>query len=97
MLDTYLNQTVTWKAVSSVNDCNEKTTTSTSISARFQFNRKIVRNSVGETVISEAQCFTESAVKPGDLINFDNVDWTVISVQDNVDLEGNVLFYEVML
>jgi hypothetical protein len=97
MLDIYFNQTITWKSVTSVNEYNEPTTTSTSIPARFEYKRKRVRNKEGVEVISEAQCLTASLVQEGDLITYDGIDWPVISVQDNVDLSGNVLFYEVML
>ena len=97
MLDIYFNQTVTWKAVSSVNEYNEATTTSTSIPARFEYKRKKVRDKNGVEVISEAQCYTESAVKPDDIITYDGVDWPVVTVENCVGLEGEVLFYEVML
>ena len=97
MIDLYLNQTVTLKSKSSVNAYNESTYTSSTIKARFEYKRKMVRNRQGEEVISEASVYTTTQVKPDDVINFDSVDWQVITVENCVDLNGNVNHYEVML
>lgn len=97
MLDIYLNQTVVWKSKTTANEYNEATYSSTSIPARFEYKRKIVRDKTGVQVISEAVCYTESAVQPDDVITFDGKDWPVVSVANQTDLEGTVLFYEVRL
>ena len=82
MLDVYMNQTVVWKSKSSTNEYNEATFTSTSIPARFEYKRKTVRDKLGIQVISEAVCYTESAIQPDDLITYDGKDWKVISVSN---------------
>ncbi len=97
MLSVYLNQTVIWKSKQSVNEYNEATYTSASIPARFEYKRKLVMDKQGVQIVSEAVCYTKSLVKPEDVITYDAKDWVVISVKDSVDLEGNVLCYEVSL
>lgn len=97
MINEYLNQSITHKSKSSVNVYNEASYTSATIKARFQYKRKVVRKANGEEVISNAQAFTTTQVKPDDVITFDSTDWNVIAVENCVDLEGNVNHYEVYL
>lgn len=97
MITSYCNQTITLKSKSSVNYYNEPTYTTSSISARFEYKRKMVRDKNGLEVVSEAQCYTETAVSPEDIITYDSKDWVVISVSNVVDLFGTVSHYEVML
>lgn len=97
MIDIYLNQVVTLKTPSSINDYNEASYTTKNIPARFEYKRKLVRKPTGENIISEAQCYTETQVKPDDVITYDGKDWPVISVKDQVGLDGSVQFYEVSL
>ena len=98
MISFYLNQTAKWKVKGVVNKHNEVTFADpTDIDCRFEYKRKMVRDKLGQTVISEATMFTQSAVKPDDLITYDNRDWVVISVADEVGLSGSVEFYEVMM
>lgn len=97
MLTEYCNQSLTLKSKSSVNEYNEPTYTASTILGRFEYNRKMVRSKTGEQVISEAQCYTKTAVKPDDVITFDGTDWVVISVANIVDLNGAISHYEVIL
>jgi len=97
MISNYQNQTVTYKAVSATSEYGEKTFSTSSISARYEYKRREILNSEGEKVISEAVCFTTTAVKPGDVLTFDSKDWIVLSVNNCVDLSGTVKFYEVSL
>lgn len=97
-LELYANQSVTWKAKSSINDSNETTyAADATIYGRFEYKRRLVRGKTGEEVLSEARFFTESAVKPDDVIVFDSISWPVIATANQPDLDGMVLFYEVML
>ena len=97
MIDLYLNQSVTLKSKTSVNEYNEATYTTSTIKARYQYKRKVIRNPMGEEVISMAQVFTTTQVKPDDTITFDSVDWNVLAVENCVTLEGTVNHYEVFL
>jgi len=95
VIDVYLNQIVTLKSKASVNAYNEATYTSTSIKARYEYSRKLTRNKNGEEVESTAQVFTTTQVKPDDVLTFDSIDWNVIAVENQVDLNGTVNHYEV--
>ena len=87
-ISEYLNQSITLKSKSSVNAYNEATYSSSTISARFEYKRRMVRNNEGEEVLSTAQVFTETQVKPDDVLTFDSRDWQVVTVENCVDLDG---------
>ena len=89
----YLNQSMTWKHISSINKYNEPTYTTSTIKGRKETGHKLVRNSQGEEVVSTACVFTLSAIEKCDLID----DEIVISVESNVELNGTTKFYEVYL
>ena len=93
MLDDYANQSLSWKHVSSVNNHNEPTYTTTTIKGRKETSSKLVRNNRGQDVISSARAFTETLVSLNDLID----DAQIISIESAVDLNGVVQFYTVNL
>jgi hypothetical protein len=97
MISSYLNQTITLKVKRAVNAYNEPTYTSSNVKARFEYKRKLVRNSLGESVISEATCFTQTVIKVGDVITYDSIDWVVIGVNSTVELDGSVCYYEAVM
>jgi hypothetical protein len=97
MISNYTNQAVTHKAKSSVNEYNETTYTSSSIKARFQYKRQLVRDKKGEQVISEAEIYTETAINVDDVITFDSRDWTIRNVLNMYDLDGSILYYKGVL
>lgn len=98
MIKEYQNQSVSWKTAASSDEyCQSSYVTATSIPARYEYSRKEVINREGQKVISEAVCFSETAIKTGDIITFDGREWPVISVKNEVDLKGNVKFYEARL
>jgi hypothetical protein len=69
----------------------------TQIKASVEFKRKLVRNTKGEQVISEATICTTQAVTTGDILTIDGRDWTVIMSDPVRGLGGSVLYYEVNL
>ena len=89
MLAEYLNQSLTWKHIASVNEYNESTYTSTTIKGRKETGHKLVKNAQGEDAVSSARVFTESAIVIDDLID----DTAIISVESCVDLDGTIQFY----
>ena len=97
MITDYLNQTVTYKAVSTTSEYGEKTFSTSTIAARYEYKRRMVINREGEEVLSTARCFCLSAIKPGDVITFDSKDWIVIDVENNVGLDGSIKFYTAFL
>jgi hypothetical protein len=97
MIGNYANQSVTLKSVSSIDEYGQATYATPTIAARYEYSRKIVKDGNGKDVISEARCFTATAVKPDDVITFDGKDWIVISVSNIYNLEGVLKWYEVRL
>lgn len=97
MISEYLNQTVSLKTKGAVNTYNEPTYSTSSIKARFEYKRRMIRTSTGESIVSMATCFTKTLIKPDDIITYDSIDWVVLAVSNQVDLFGNVSHYEVML
>ena len=97
MIGNYCNQSITLKSVSSIDEYGQATYATSTIAARYEYSRKIVKDGNGKDVISEARCFTVTAVKPDDVLTFDGKDWPVISVANQPDLNGVVKFYEVRL
>lgn len=98
MIDRYTNQTVSYKGTSTQDEyCQTAYVTTVNMLCRYEYDRKIVKNKEGKEVISEARCFTKTAVKPDDVITFDSKDWPIISVKNEVDLNGTVKFYEARL
>lgn len=93
MIGRYANQTLSWQHVSSVDEYNEPTYTTTSIAGRMETGNKLVRDQYGQEVVSTATVYTESAVDNGDLIEGK----IVIQVNKMIGFDGNVKFYEVNL
>lgn len=99
MIEAYTNQSAGWQInKKEPNQYNEPTyEDSVDIDCRFEYKRRMVRNKQGQEVISEATLFTKSAVKPDDLITFDEIDWVVLAVANEVGLDGSIAFYEVLM
>lgn len=98
MLDMYANQTIAWKQKTGTDDFNDSTyAAAVNIKARFEYKRQIIRDRYGQEKVSEAQCYTETAVNVDDIITYDGIDWPVKAITSNCDLDGTVIFYEVSL
>lgn len=97
-MNDYCNQKIVWKKKDTTNKYNKSSyLADKTIDARFEYKRKLVRAKNGESVISEARLFTETAVRPDDIIVYDDIDWLVISVQNNIGLDGSIEGFEVNL
>jgi hypothetical protein len=66
---TYFNQSLTWQHVSSINDYNESTYTTTTIKGRKEGINKLVNNKSGQVATSNTRVYTLSAVEVNDLID----------------------------
>jgi len=66
-----------------------------SIPVRWEGKRRLVRDSQGREVISEARFFCLEKVKPDDIAEYNGHEWPVITVSEIVDLDGNISHYEV--
>jgi hypothetical protein len=95
LIKGYLNQTATWHYVTGQNSYGEPTTGSKTIKVRWEGKRRLVRDSTGREVVSEARVFCAEAVKPGDELEFDGRRWPVIAVSTVPGLDGTESFREV--
>lgn len=89
----YYNQSLTWESVTGVSDTNVPTTSSTTIAGRMELGYRLIRNSLGEEIISTAVVFTDSEVEVNDFINGK----LVISALPQISLNGTVHHYEIYL
>jgi hypothetical protein len=97
MLTEYLNQTITRKTITSINDANEKTYATGTIQARFSYKRKLIRTSNDEQIMSDAMVHSKVLITEGDVITFDSKDWKVRFVYNWIGLDGSVIGYKAVL
>ena len=89
MIKDYLNQTATWHCATGQNEYGEPVTSSKTIKVRWEGKRRLVRDSQGREVVSEARVFCTEAVKPGDILEHGGREWPVISVSIVPGLDGS--------
>ena len=90
MITNYANQSLTWKKVSSINEYNEPTYSTSTIKGRKQTGFKLIRNAQGQEVTSSASVYTKSAISPNDLIDGQQI----IAVESAITISGSVGFYK---
>jgi hypothetical protein len=88
VIEGYLNQRAVWKRKTGSNEYGEPTTSSKTISVRWEGKRRLVRDNEGREVVSEARVFCIEAVKPGDKLEYDGREWPVIAVSIVPGLDG---------
>ena len=94
MITIYSNQFVTLKSLTSIDEYGQAAYTTKVIPARFEYQRKVVKNRQGVEVVSEAKLFTEEIIKPDDAVTFSGRTWPVISVSEQYGLSGELSHYE---
>ena len=96
MIEGYLNQRAVWKRKTDSNEYGEPTfATGKEIAVRWEGKRRLVRDNEGREVVSEARVFCVDAVKPGDILKYEDRDWPVISVSIVPGLDGSESHREV--
>jgi hypothetical protein len=95
MVKDYLNQTATLKTTTGYDGYGDPITVEKSIPVRWEGKRRLVRDSQGREVISEARFFCLEKVKPDDIAEYNGEEWKVIAISERVDLDGNLSHYEV--
>lgn len=93
MIESYMNQNLIWKHSVSVNEYNESTYSVMTIKGRKETGLKLVKNKLGEDVLSSSRVFTQTAVSIDDLID----DSEVINLETLIDIDGTTGFYTVYL
>lgn len=94
MLIDYCNQTLTRKIISSRDENNDITYTTSTIQARFEYNKRLFRNEKGEELMSNAIIYSTTEINDGDVITYDSEDWVVRFVDKWVDINGDVVGYK---
>ena len=97
MIEGYLNQRAVWKRVVGQNMYGEPSTSSKTISVRWEGKRRLVRDNEGREVVSEARVFCTDAVQPGDELEYGGRSWPVIAVSTVPGLDGAENHREVAL
>lgn len=97
MVKEYLNQTATLKTTTGRTGYGKPITSDKTIPCRFEMKRKLVRDRQGNEVVSEATMYCIEPVKPDDRVVYNGREYIVISVLEVVDLDGNIVYYEVAL
>ena len=95
MIKDYLNQAANWHRVTGQNEYGEPVTSSKTIKVRWEGKRRLVRDSQGREVVSEARVFCTEAVKPGDILEHGGREWPVIAVSTVPGLDGKESHREV--
>lgn len=92
----YTNQTATWRQMTGTNAYGEPETVDTAIPVRWEWRRRMVRNTEGVDVVSEGTVYTAAQVAVGDsLIEPDGTSYPVIAVSVLYDLDGSERHREV--
>ena len=95
MLGPKPTKSVVWKSITGNDKYGKPITTDTTILVWWEGGRRLVRDSQGKEVVSEARLFTDYAIKAGDFINPGDRDWEVLAVSEKPDLSGVIDHYEV--
>lgn len=85
---TGLGESVTWKARTGVDQYNDPTYSSTTITAIWFDDVRMIRTESGEVLEQFAYAFTTSAVNVGDAIVRGSYSWTVIGIQKTPHWQG---------
>lgn len=97
-ISDYLTDTVTWRKPGLPDFYGDVTYTDTSIKARWEGRRALVRDSSGSQVVSEARVFCTAPVASRDvLVASDGSEWPVIGVAPQKGLDGKLSHNEVSL
>jgi Phage protein Gp9. len=97
VIKEYLNQTVTLKETIGYNEYGEPVSSEKAIPCRFERKRKLVRDKQGNEVVSEATMYCIEPISPDDRVVYNGKEYVVISILEAVDLDGNIVYYEVAL
>lgn len=89
MIRGYLNQSAIWHKVIGQTGYGEPIFAEpVAVSVRWEGKRRLVRDSEGREVVSEARVFCTETVNPGDSITYGGREWPVIAVSTIPGLDG---------
>lgn len=98
MLDMYANQKIKWLQKTGINDYNEPIFAKEKyINARISYNRSVITDIQGKSIVSNATLYTNTPIEVGDTITYDNKNWEIKEVHSVAGLNGNVEYYKGLL
>jgi len=92
MVKEYLRQSAILLKKTGQNEFGESLFSSSAINVRWENRTKVIRDSKGQEVVSEARFFCLEEVRPGDKIEFSGRKWEIVSVAESVDLNGATMY-----
>ncbi|AVX21599.1 hypothetical protein SAMN02745885_01652 [Carboxydocella sporoproducens DSM 16521] len=92
MVKEYLRQSAILLKKTGQNEFGESLFSSLAINVRWENRIKVIRDSRGQEVVSEARFFCLEEVKPGDKIEYASRRWEIVSVTESVDLNGAIMY-----
>ena len=96
MIDMYLNQSASWKALTGFDSYGKATWgTGTTINVRWESRQEKVINPQGAEVLSKGVFYCREDIKAGDLLTFGSEDMVVLTVNHYPGLDGNIVYREV--
>jgi len=95
MITNYLNQTISLKTKTGNDGYGPVFDLPVLVKVRWEGKRRLVMNSQGIEVVSEARVYIEREVNPGDILIYKNNNWTAIACSEAVTLNGIIMWYEV--
>lgn len=85
---TYLNQKAVWGKVVGKNAFAEPSTVDKEIDVRWEWTRRLIRDTHGREVVSEGRVFCLEKVNPGDFLTYEGKKYPVLAVSGIVDVNG---------
>lgn len=98
LLAGYDNQTAGWKRFQGVDSyAKKKYADGVTIRCRIQADRRLVRDSLGDQVVSETAVYCTDKVGPQDILTISGRDYPVIRAAELADIDGRYDHMEVRL
>ncbi len=97
MIRGYLRQEATWIRTTGRNEYGEPIIQEKDIAVRWEDKRRLVRDSTGREVVSEARVYCTADVQPGDHLQYRGRRWPVIVAAITPGLDGRGIYTEVAL
>jgi hypothetical protein len=97
MLSEYCNQDIVLKIKTGVDKYNKATYATSTIKGRLRSHKKLIKKPSGEEIYSGSKITTKSDVNLDDVITHDSTDYNVLEVKKLLDIDSELVGYEVFI
>lgn len=98
MIDDYSTEGIIWKLKTGTSfNGRPEFGESVSVKGRVVFKRRIVKNNLGQEVVSEVTVYTSAKINAGDYLTIEDKDLEVIISDPKKDLDSDEMYREVLL